>query len=114
MSTKTDARKLDGATQAHLRKLVVKAVRCAMTQTAAAARYGVSLRAVSKWMRLARDGGLRALKAGKRGRRPGGGRLNARRAARIRALIIGKMPDQLKLPFYLWTREAVALLIERE
>jgi len=65
-------------------------------------------------MRLARDGGLRALKAGKRGRRPGGGRLNARRAARIRALIIGKMPDQLKLPFYLWTREAVARLIEGE
>jgi transposase len=114
MSTKTDARKLDGATQAHLRKLVVKAVRCAMTQTKAAARYGVSLRAVSKWMRLARDGGLRALKAGKRGRRPGGGRLNARRAARIRALIIGQMPDQLKLPFYLWTREAVARLIEGE
>jgi transposase len=85
-----------------------------MTQTAAAARYGVSLRAVSKWMRLARDGGLRALKAGKRGRRPGGGRLNARRAARIRALIIGQMPDQLKLPFYLWTREAVARLIEGE
>ena len=74
----------------------------------------MSLRAVSKWMRLARDGGLRALKAGKRGRRPGGGRLNARRAARIRALIIGKMPDQLKLPFYLWTREAVARLIEGE
>jgi transposase len=84
-----------------------------MTQTAAAT-YGVSLRAVSKWMKLSRDGGLRALKPGKRGRRPGGGRLNARRAARIRALIIGKMPDQLKLPFYLWTREAVALLIERE
>jgi len=114
MSTKTDARNLDGATQAHLRQLVVKAVRGAMTQTEAAATYGVSLRAVSKWMKLARDGGLRALKAGKRGRRPGGGRLNARRAARIRALIIGKMPDQLKLPFFLWTREAVARLIERE
>ncbi len=24
------------------------------------------------------------------------------------------MPDQLRLPFYLWTREAVARLIERE
>ena len=27
---------------------------------------------------------------------------------------MGKMPDQLKLPFYLWTRAAVASLIERE
>ena len=35
-------------------------------------------------------------------------------SARIRALIVGKMPDQLKLPFYLWTRAAVASLIERE
>ena len=49
MSTKTDARKLDGATQAHLRKLVVKAVRGGMTQTEAATTYSVSLRAVSKW-----------------------------------------------------------------
>ncbi len=114
MSTKTDARKLDGATQAHLRKLVVQAVRGGMTQTEAAATYGVSLRAVSKWMKLSRDGGLRALQPGKRGRRPGGGRLTAKQAGRIRRLVIGKMPDQLKLPFYLWTREAVARLIERE
>ena len=114
MNTKTDARKLDGATQAHLRKLAVKAVRGGMTQTEAAATYGVSLRAVSKWIKVSRDGGLRALKPGKRGRRLGSGRLNAKQAGRIRALIIGKMPDQLNLPFYLWTREAVSRLIERE
>lgn len=114
MSAKTDGRKLDGATQAHLRKLVVTAVRGGMKQTEAAATYGVSVRAVSKWMGLWRGGGRRALKPGKRGRRPGGGRLNTRQAMRIRALIVGKMPDQLKLPFYLWTREAVARLIERE
>src|ERR1017187_4731691 len=114
MSTKTDARRLNVATQAHLRRLVVKAVRGGMTQTEAATTYGVSLRAVSKWMKLSRDGGLWALKPGKRGRRPGGGRLNPTQAARIRTLIIGKMPDQLQLPFYLWTREAVAHLIERE
>jgi transposase len=65
-------------------------------------------------MKLSREGGLRALKPGKRGRRPGGGRLTSRQAARIRALIVGKMPDQLMLPFYLWTRESVANLIERE
>jgi len=114
MSTKTDARKLDSATQAHMRKLVAQAVRGGMTQTDAARTYGVSLRAVSKWMKLSRDGGLRALKPGKRGRRPGGGRLTTKQASRIRTLIIGKMPDQLKLPFYLWTREAVMRLIERE
>jgi transposase len=74
MHTKTDARKLDGATQAHLRRLVVKALRGGMKQTVAAQQFGISLR----------------------------------------ALIVGKMPDQLKLPFYLWTRAAVVSLIERE
>ncbi|KVO93446.1 transposase [Burkholderia ubonensis] len=84
-----------------------------MTQTDAARTYGVSLRAVSKWMKLARDGGLRALRPGKRGRRPGSGRLTHRQAVRIRKLIIEQMPDQLSLPFYLWTRESVARLIEQ-
>ena len=114
MRTKTDARKLDSATQGHLRKLVVKAVRGGMKQAEAAATFGVSLRAVSKWMRLSRSGGLKALRLGKRGRRAGSGHLGQQQAARIRSLIVGKMPDQLKLPFYLWTREAVARLIERE
>jgi transposase len=114
MSTRPDARKLDGATQAHLRKLVVQAVRGGMTQAVAATTFGVSMRAVSKWMKLSREGGWRALKPGQRGRRPGGGHLNAKQAARIRTLLVGRMPDQLKLPFYLWTREAVVSLIERE
>lgn len=111
---KTDARKLDQATQAHLRRLVVKAVRGGMKQTAAALSFGVSVRAVNKWVAKDKVGGLRALKAGRRGRRTGEGRLNAEQSARMRAMIVGKMPDQLKLPFYLWTRAAVASLIERE
>jgi len=115
MSKKPDARKLDGATQAHLRKLVVDAVCGGMTQTEAARTFGVSLRAVSKWMRLHREGGLAALKPGQRGRRPGhGALLNAKQSAQIRTQIIGKMPDQLKLPFYLWTRESVAALIKHK
>jgi len=35
-------------------------------------------------------------------------------AQRIRRLIVGKLPDQLKLPFYLWTRAVIASLIARE
>jgi len=114
MRGKTDVRKLDGATQAHLRRLVVKALRGGMKQTAAAQQFAVSLRAVNKWAAVAKVGGLRALRPRRRGRRAGEGRLDATQSARIRALIVGKMPDQLKLPFYLWTRAAVASLIERE
>ncbi len=85
-----------------------------MKQTHAAATFGVSVRAVNKWIALDKSGGLRALKRKRRGRRAGEGRISAAQAARIRQLIIGQMPDQLQLPFYLWTRAAVALLIERE
>ena len=114
MKNRPDARKLDIATQTHLRRTVVRAVRGGMSQTEASKVYGASLRAVSKWMALERTGGLRALKQKRRGRRAGEGHLQPAQSARIRQLIIDSLPDQLKLPFYLWTRAAVVSLIERE
>ena len=115
MHRQADARTLAPAAQAHLRRLAVKAVRAGLRQTAAAKTYGVSLRAVNKWVAIDKVGGLRALKPKRRGRRLGqGGRLRVAQAQRIRTLIVGTMPDQLKLPFYLWTRAAVASLIARE
>lgn len=110
-----DARTLAPAAQAHLRRLAVKAVRAGLKQTVAAKTYGVSLRAVNKWMAIDKVGGLRALTPKRRGRRLGqGGRLRVAHAQRIRSLIVGKLPNQLKLPFYLWTRAAVVSLIARE
>lgn len=114
MAIRTDARKLDVATQTYLRRSVVKAVRAGMKQTAAATTFGVSVRAVNKWRALDKAGGLRALKPKRRGRRPGEGRLTPKQAAQIRQRIIDRMPDQLKLGFYLWTRAAVALLIHQQ
>jgi transposase len=114
MGSKADARKLDPATQAHLRRSVVQAVRGGMSQTHASQVFGVSLRAANKWVALDKSGGLRALKLKRRGRRVGEGRLNPARAKRIRQLIIDALPDQLKLPFYLWTRAAVVSLIAQE
>jgi len=114
MPSKSDARKLDAATQAHLRRSVVQAVRGGMKQTPAARVFGVSLRAANKWMALDKVGGLRALRPRRRGRRAGDGRLDRTQSMRIRQLIIDALPDQLKLPFYLWTRAAVASLIRRE
>lgn len=114
MPRRTDARTLEPSALHLLRRQVVQAVRGGMSQTEAARTFGASLRAVSTWRRLDREGGLRALTLQRRGRRPGGGHLSAQRAARIRSMIVGKLPDQLKLPFYLWTRAAVASLITRE
>jgi transposase len=114
MNKRDDARKLKPAAQQLLRRQVVNAVRAGMKQVHAARVFRASLRAVNKWVALDKLGGLRALKAKRRGRRTGEGALNDKQAARIYQLILGKMPDQLKLPFYLWTRAAVAQLIERE
>jgi len=113
MAKKPDGRRVDAATQAHVRRAAVKAVRAGMTQTAAAVTFGVSVRAVNKWIALDKVGGLRALAPQQRGRRPGEGRLTPAQALRIQQLILDKMPDQLKLGFSLWTRAAVVALIAR-
>ena len=96
METTVDARTLDAATQAHLRRLVVLAVRSGMKQGDAAEKYQVSLRAVNQWVARSKVGGLRALKPRRRGRPRGQGRLTAKQAAHIRRVVIGKMTDQLK------------------
>ncbi len=63
MVKRADGRRLDAATQAHVRRTVVKAIRGGLTQTAAAKLFGVSVRAANKWMAATKEGGLRALNA---------------------------------------------------
>lgn len=112
---KRDARFLSPDAQAEVRLRVLGALRDGMTQTEAARTFGVSRWSVVRWAKADREGGEAALAAKRRGRRTGeAGKLNARQGERMRALVVGKMPEQLKLPFYLWTRAAVRELIKRE
>jgi transposase len=96
--------------QEDLRRKAVKAVLESMRQQDAAELFGVTRQAVGKWIAAYRKGGLRALRAHPRGRPPGGSLLPWQ-AAQIARAVVDRPPDQLKLPFYLWTREAVAALI---
>ena len=81
----------------------------------AADAVGVSVRFIGKWIDARRKHGDAGLDGGKRGRRPGEQQvIDTKVAERIRRKIIDKCPDQLKLPFALWTREAVRDLILKE
>ena len=81
-------------------------------QVEAAKLFGLTRRAISNWLKGYRQDGMLALKAKSKGR-PKGGSLEPWQAAQIAKTVIDHHPEQLKLPFYLWTREAVADLIKR-
>ena len=110
-----DARSWSQGEQERTRRRAVAAVlERGVAQAEAARLYGVHPNTVSKWVRAARADGRGVLAAGRRGRRPGEQlALSARQQARIVQTIRDKNPDQLRLPFALWTREAVRDLIER-
>lgn len=110
-----DFRGLPALTQAELRRRAVAMVQAGDTQESAAVVVGVTRQVVSGWMKLYEHGGDVALDGRRRGRRPGEQKLlRPRQEAKIKRRIADKCPDQLKLPYALWTREAVAGLIERE
>ena len=106
-----DARTLTPKAEEALRIRVVNAiVNQAMKQVDACKTFGVSKTAVHNWLKAYRNGGMAPLKAKKRGRRPGS-RLKGHQAATLVRMITDRCPDQLKLPYALWTREAVSDLI---
>jgi transposase len=112
---KRDARFLTPEAQAEIRLRVMEALREGMNQTEAARIFGVSRWSVVQWAKVQRSSGAAALAAKRRGRRAGeAGKLSTKQCERMRALVVGKMPEQLKLPFYLWTRAAVRELIKRQ
>ncbi len=113
MMKQIDARSLPASAQEALRRRAVQAVEDGMTQTRAAQTLGVARGTVAKWMKQYRQGGARSLKARPQGRPPGPARLAGWQAAWIVRTISDKTPDQLKMPFVLWTREAIGALIER-
>jgi transposase len=97
-----------------LRRRVVHAVVEQGMRPAQAVRvFRVSRTAVHGWVKAYSAGGARALQARKLGR-PRRSRLAGHQAATVVKLIAQRCPDQLQLPFALWTRQAVChLLAER-
>ena len=110
-----DARKLAPEQQKILR---IKAVNMVMhenfTKRRVAQLLDVSRVHVGKWCNSYEAGGYDALESGRRGRRPDEqAKLQPWQCALVVRAITDGTPDQLKMPFVLWTRAAVRDFIER-
>ena len=110
----TDARKLTPDAQEALRLRAVKMVVQDNIPKAKVARLlSVSRRAVINWCIKYEDEGKDSLRKRKRGPNPEGmSKLKPWQCATVVNIIRDNCPDQLKMPFMLWTREAVQMLIE--
>ena len=110
-----DARKLDQGTQEALRVRAVFLVEKGATHIEAALAVGVHRGTVSRWCGAFRRNGTSGIEKGKRGRRAGDQLiLTEVEARRVQRWIRDKMPDQMQLPFALWTAQAVRELIHKK
>jgi transposase len=75
---------------------------------------GVRLSTIINWSQKYNKGGIKALQLKHKGRKSGEKRtLSAEQEAKVRKMIQEKCPEQLKMPFALWTRIAVQQLVKR-
>jgi transposase len=110
-----DARGLSRDALVDLRRRVVAAVQSGASQTDVARLFGVSRQTVSAWVRAYRNTGDEAFRLATRGRRPGDQlALSLSQQFAIIETITRYTPDGLGMRFRLWTRQAVAELINRE
>ena len=108
-----DARTLSPEAQEALLYRVVNAVENGINKSEAARVFRVSRTAVHHWTKAVSQGRAKALKSKAQGR-PKQSRLAPHQAARSLRLILQCTPEQLGLPFVLWTRKTVGqLLLER-
>ena len=111
-----DARKLNPDEQREKRTIALRMREQGYTFQATAEAVGVHPRTVAKWAAIAAQEGKQvAIKGGQRGTRMGERRsLTESQEILIQTLITDKMPDQLKMSFALWTRDAVRELIHEQ
>ena len=109
-----DARKLNTEAQQQLRYQVIRLKKQGRTFKDISLITGVHRSTCSSWYSLYKTKGKKALKIKQRGRPPGSCRtLDQEQEKRLRRAIHDKCPDQMKLPFALWTRVAVQQLIKQ-
>jgi len=113
--THPDARTLTPAAQAEKRRIAMAMREEGRTFTEIGAALGVHYMTVSMWWDRYQAGGVDALAPQKRGPAVGAHRrLSAKQEQAVRRAITDTTPDQMQLPFALWTRAAIGELIARK
>jgi transposase len=111
---KMDARKHSPETQYEIRKQVIRLRQKGISNRDVAQGVGISESRASTLWRRYQEEGSHAIRLGRRGRRQGEKRtLTPAQETEIQRLLVDKTPEQLKLTFALWTRDAVRLLIKQ-
>ena len=112
---KDDARKLSPAALEQLRKQAIRLKKQGKGVTEIGRILGVRRQTVTTWWKCYQAEGAGGLKLAKRGIKKGTNRtLSADQETQLQRVIIDKTPDQLKLTFALWTRQAVQELIRQK
>jgi len=109
---KEDARKLSAEALKQQRKQAIRLKKQGKSFTAIAEIMGVRRHTVSGWWKRYEAEGIKGLTPGKRGRKSGTHRtLTLEQENEVQQILCDNTPDQLKLTFALWTRQAVLELI---
>ncbi|MBT4511873.1 MAG: IS630 family transposase [Chloroflexi bacterium] len=111
---RVDARKHSPEVQQQLRNQAIHLRKKGWKHGAIWEAVGGNVSTVAKWCRAYGKGGDKAIRIQKRGRKNGMKRtLSSDQEAEVRQAIRDRCPEQLKLPFALWTRRAVRQLVKR-
>lgn len=110
---KQDLRKLSISAQEVIRVKVLEAVDRGMPKVEIIKTFGVSDAAIYKWIKVRKTRKKNWFKQAKRGR-PSSKQLTKEQEKKVKKAIVDQCPDQLKLPFALWTRKAVGDLLREQ
>lgn len=112
---KMDFRSVDSKTRNVIRKRAIQKIQSGLRKKEVASLYGVNPNTITNWVRKHKLDGIKGLVDNVRGVRSEDKKLlTLLQEKSIQGMILDTMPDQLKLPYALWTRGAVKELMERE
>jgi len=112
---KLDFRTLSSEERYIFRKRAIALINSGIKKKDIALLYGVRANTVGDWWKSYQLLGNKGLKDNVRGVKSEDKKLlSKKQEQQIQKMILDTMPDQLKLPYSLWTRKAVKELVERE